>query len=204
MKGAAKLLWPHLRRYQRAYALGFGALAAKDILGAALPLTLRAAVDSLTADRSLRLLFEFCGLLVGISIAKGLFQYWMRVILIGISRDVEYDLRNDLFARLVMLDSSFYARMRTGDILARATNDMNAVRMMLGPGVMYWCETMLTLVLAVGVMLWVDWPLTLVALAPAPLVSVAVLVFGRRIQDRFEEIQKMFSDISSRVQENLS
>ena len=204
MKGAIQFLWPHLKRYRRSYALGFGALAAKDIFGAALPLTLRAAIDSLTADRSLRLLFEFCALLVGISIAKGVFQYWMRVILIGISRDIEYDLRNDLFARLVTLDSGFYSRMRTGDILARATNDMNAVRMMLGPGVMYWFETSLTLVLSVSVMLWVDWPLTLVALIPAPFVSFAVLVFGRKIHDRFENIQRMFSDISSRVQENLS
>jgi ATP-binding cassette subfamily B multidrug efflux pump len=204
MKGAIRFLWPHLRRYRRAYAVGFGALAAKDIFGAAIPLAMRAAVDSLTADRSLRLLFEFCGLLIGLSLAKGVFQYWMRVILIGISRDIEYDLRNDLFSRLVTLDSGFYGRMRTGDILARATNDMNAVRMMLGPGVMYWFETSLTLVLSVSVMLWVDWQLTLVALIPAPFVSLAVLVFGRKIHDRFESIQTMFSDISSRVQENLS
>jgi ATP-binding cassette subfamily B protein len=204
MKGAIQFLWPHLRRYRRAYAVGFGALAAKDIFGAAIPLAMRAAVDSLTADRSLRILFEFCGLLAALSIAKGIFQYWMRVILIGISRDIEYDLRNDLFARLVTLDAGFYGRMRTGDILARATNDMNAVRMMLGPGVMYWFETSLTLVLSVSVMLWVDWPLTLVALIPAPFVSLAVLVFGRKIHDRFESIQTMFSDISSRVQENLS
>ncbi|HVO98295.1 MAG TPA: ABC transporter ATP-binding protein [Bryobacteraceae bacterium] len=204
MKSVIQFLWPHLRRYRRAYALGFGALAAKDIFGAALPLAMRAAVDSLTADRSLRLLFEFCGLLVGLSIAKGICQYWMRVILIGISRDIEFDMRNDLFARLVTLDASFYGRMRTGDILARATNDMNAVRMMLGPGVMYWFETSLTLILSVAVMLRVDWPLTLVALTPAPFVSLAVLVFGRKIHDRFEAIQGMFSDISSRVQENLS
>lgn len=204
MKSVIQFLWPHLRRYRRAYALGFGALAAKDIFGAALPLAMRAAVDSLTADRPLRLLFEFCGLLAGLSIAKGICQYWMRVILIGISRDIEFDMRNDLFARLVTLDAGFYGRMRTGDILARATNDMNAVRMMLGPGVMYWFETSLTLILSVAVMLRVDWPLTLVALAPAPLVSVAVLVFGRKIHDRFEAIQSMFSDISSRVQENLS
>ncbi len=204
MKSVIQFLWPHLRRYRRAYALGFGALAAKDIFGAALPLAMRAAVDSLTADRPLRLLFEFCGLLAGLSIAKGICQYWMRIILIGISRDIEFDMRNDLFARLVTLDASFYGRMRTGDILARATNDMNAVRMMLGPGVMYWFETSLTLVLSVAVMLRVDWPLTLVALAPAPFVSMAVLVFGRKIHDRFEAIQSMFSDISSRVQENLS
>ena len=76
-----------------------------------------------------------------LSAIKGLFQYWMRVILIGISRDIEYDLRNDLFAQLVGLSPDFYARTRTGDIMARATNDLNAVRMMLGPGMMYWAET---------------------------------------------------------------
>ena len=159
----------------------------KDMLGAALPLAIRAAIDCAhAADGGLRLVVGFCGLMILVSLFKGLFQYWMRVILIGISRDVEYDLRNDLFARLVTLDAEFYGRMRTGDILARATNDMNAVRMMLGPGVMYWFETSLTLVLSVAVMLSVDWRLTLVALIPAPLVTIAVLGFGRRIHDRFE------------------
>jgi ATP-binding cassette subfamily B multidrug efflux pump len=204
MRATFRFLRPYLARYRRGFALGMGALAVKDLLGAALPLVMRSAIDALTAGRALNVLFGLCGLLAGVSVLKGLFQYWMRVILIGISRDVEYDLRNDLFSRLVMLDSGFYGRIRTGDILARATNDMTAVRMMLGPGIMYWCETSLTLILAVGVMLWVDWPLTLVALAPAPFVSLAVLVFGRRIHDRFESIQKTFSDISSRVQESLS
>jgi len=126
------------------------------------------------------------------------------VILIGISRDIEYDLRNDLFAHLVSLSPDFYARQRTGDIMARATNDLNAVRMMLGPGIMYWAETSLTFVLAISVMGFKDWRLMLLAVLPAPLVSVAVTLFGRAIHERFEAIQAMFSDISSRVQENLS
>jgi len=176
----------------------------KDLLGAALPLVIRAGIDGLTAHAALETLFLWAGLLVGLSAIKGLFQYWMRVILISISRDIEFDLRNDLFARLMTLDGSFYRRTRTGDVLARATNDTNAVRMMLGPGIMYWFETSLTLVLAVGVMLWVDWPLTLVALAPAPLISIAVLYFGRRIHERFQSIQEQFSGISSRVQESFS
>src|SRR5262249_48125558 len=128
----------------------------------------------------------------------------MRVVLIGISRDIEFDLRNDLFGHLVELSADFYARHRTGDIMARATNDLNAVRMMLGPGVMYWTETSLTFVLAIAVMASSDWRLTLLAILPAPLVSFAVIFFGRKIHDRFERIQAMFSDISSRVQENLS
>jgi ATP-binding cassette subfamily B multidrug efflux pump len=200
----ARFVWPYLRRYRGSFVRGFGALIVKDLLAASLPLTIGAAIDALTRGRSMETLLRFAALLVAISAVKGFFQYWMRVTLIGISRDVEFDLRNDLFARLVTLDASFFARMRTGDILARATNDLNAVRMMLGPGVMYWFDTSLTLVVSVAVMLWVDWRLTLVALAPAPLVSFAVLVFGRRIHDRFEAIQSMFSDISSRVQENLA
>jgi ATP-binding cassette, subfamily B, multidrug efflux pump len=197
-------LWPYLRRNRRGFILGFGALTMKDLLGAALPLVIRAAIDGLTAHAALKTLFLWAGLLVALSAIKGLFQYWMRVILISISRDIEYDLRNDLFARLMTLDASFYRRTRTGDVLARATNDMNAVRMMLGPGIMYWFETSLTLVLAVSVMLLVDWPLTLVALAPAPFISIAVLYFGRRIHERFQSIQEQFSGISSRVQESFS
>jgi len=199
-----KFLWPYLWRYRGGFALGFGSLIVKDALGAALPLVMRSSIDALTGGRGMRIVLAFCGLMVAIALVKGIFQYWMRVILIGISRDVEFDLRNDLFARLMTLDAGFYSRMRTGDILARATNDLNAVRMMLGPGMMYLFETTLTLVFATAVMLRVDWPLTLVALSPAPLVSLAVLGFGRRIHERFESIQGMFSDISSRVQENLA
>jgi len=195
---------PHLLRYRRGLALGMGSLVLKDIVSASLPLVIRAGVDSLTSGFRIQIVFQFAAILVGLSILKGIFQYWMRVILIGISRDVEYDLRNQLFSHLVTLSSDFYARYRTGDIMARSTNDLNAVRMMLGPGIMYWTETMLTAVLSIAVMLSVDWRLTLICLVPAPLVSIAVMFFGKRIHDRFEVIQKMFSDISSRVQENLS
>ena len=191
-------------KYRGGLVLGLGALVLKDLFAAAQPLVIGAAIDSLTREFALEKVLRFAALLAALSAIKGVFQYWMRVIIIGISRDVEFDLRNDLFARLVSLSWDFYGKFRTGDIMARSTNDLNAVRMMLGPGVMYWTETMLTLVLAIGVMAWVDWPLALVALAPAPIVSFAVVVFGRMIHARFERIQKMFSDISSRVQENLA
>jgi ATP-binding cassette subfamily B protein len=135
---------------------------------------------------------------------KGFFMYQMRVILVGISREVEYDLRGDLFWKLTTLDGRFFHRYRTGDLMARATNDINAVRMMLGPALMYWVENVLTFVLAVAVMMWVDWRLTLWALAPAPLISVAVIFFGQRIHYRSQRIQRLVSDISSRVQENFS
>ncbi len=195
---------PYLWRHRVSLSLGLGALLIKDLLGAAIPLVMRSGVDSLTRGFRLQLVFEFAALLVGLSLVKGIFQYWMRVILIGTSRDIEYELRNDLFSHLVTLSHDFYSKYRTGDIMARSTNDLNAVRLMLGPGVMYWTETVITAILAVGVMLSVDWRLTLICLVPAPVVSVAVVLFGRQIHDRFQSIQKMFSDISSRVQENLS
>ena len=181
-----------------------GALVLKDLAAASLPLMIRGAIDALTAGLGPSRFLRFAALLVAISLAKGAFQFWMRVILIGISRDIEYDLRNDLFRHLVGLSPEFYGRTRTGDIMARATNDLNTVRMMLGPGIMYWTETSLTFLLAIAVMVSVDWRLAFFALLPAPLVSVAVIVFGRRIHDRFERIQAMFSDITSRVQENLA
>ena len=193
-----------MRRYRRGLALGMGALVLKDLAHAAVPLVIRSAIDALTAHRPFPVILRLAFLLVATALFRSIFQFWMRVILIGISRDIEYDLRNDLFAHLVSLSPDFYARHRTGDIMARATNDLNAVRMMLGPGIMYCMETSLTFLLAIGVMAVTDWKLMILAVLPAPLVSVAVMLFGRAIHQRFEAIQAMFSDISSRVQESLS
>lgn len=184
--------------------MGIGALLMKDALAVTLPVVIKDGVDSLTHGFQIHVILQLAALLIGLSLVKGLFQYWMRVIIIGISRDIEYDLRNDFFGHLVELSQDFYSRYRTGDIMARSTNDLNAVRMMLGPGIMYWTETSVMLVLAVAVMAHSNFWLTCMALLPAPVVSVAVIYFGRRIHARFEHIQKMFSDISSRVQENLA
>jgi ATP-binding cassette, subfamily B, multidrug efflux pump len=194
----------YLWRYRAGLALGLGALVLKDVAGAVQPLVIRAAIDTLSHAFGLSRLLRFAAGLVALAAVKGLFQYWMRVIIIGISRDIEYDLRNDLFRHLVDLSPDYYARMRTGDIMARSTNDLNAVRMMLGPGIMYWTETSLTFLLAIVIMVTVDWRLAVLAVLPAPLVSLAVVFFGRAIHARFERIQAMFSDISSRVQENLA
>src|SRR5450759_4474266 len=193
-----KYLW----RYRRGMALGGLCLALKDLAQALQPLMIRGAVDSFRGGGPA--FVRFAGYLVGLALLKGVFQYWMRVILIGASRDIEFDLRNDLFAHLIRLSPEYYARTRTGDIMARATNDLNAVRMMLGPGVMYWFETSLTFILAIAIMTRVDWRLAMFAVMPAPAVSLAVILFGRVIHARFEKIQAMFSDISSRVQENLA
>jgi ATP-binding cassette, subfamily B, multidrug efflux pump len=201
-----KYLW----RYRWGMALGLLCLVVKDVAQVGQPWMIGHAVDALrdgvrgTSSPLSALFLRYVAWLIGLALVKGIFQYWMRVIVIGISRDIEYDLRNDLFAHLAALSPDYYGRTRTGDIMARATNDLNAVRMMLGPGVMYWFETSLTFLLAIAVMLRVDWRLALYAVLPAPAVTLAVIFFGRVIHDRFERIQAMFSDISSRVQENLA
>ncbi len=204
MLKSVRTLQPYLVRYRGGLALGIGSLLMKDLLVASLPIVIKYGVDSLTKGFRFRTVLLLACLLIGLSLLKGLFQYWMRVILIGVSRDIEFDLRNDFFRHLVELSQDFFSRYRTGDIMARSTNDLNAVRMMLGPGIMYWSETLVMLILAVAVMARTDLSLTLISLAPAPFVSAAVIFFGRKIHSRFEQIQRMFSDISSRVQENLS
>ncbi|MFN7925440.1 MAG: ABC transporter ATP-binding protein [Bryobacteraceae bacterium] len=206
MRDTIRAVWPFLWSRRKPLGLGLAALIAKDVLGALVPLAMRESVDSISTLRSTGVsrVVWMLTILLGLNAVKAVFQYWMRVIVIGVSRDIEYDLRDRIFARLVTLDSGFFARWRTGDIMARATNDLNSVRMMLGPGIMYWTETSLTFALALGIMLWSDWRLTLIALAPAPVVSVAVIVFGQWIHRRYEKIQERFSDISSRVQESLS
>jgi ATP-binding cassette subfamily B protein len=140
----------HLWRYRSAWAVGMSCLVLKDLAQAAQPIMIRDAIDSLGAAGGLFL--RYAVFLAGLAIVKGFFQYWMRVILIGISRDVEYDMRNELFQHLITLSPDYYGRTRTGDIMARSTNDLNAVRMMLGPGVMYLCETGLTFALSIPVM----------------------------------------------------
>jgi ATP-binding cassette, subfamily B, multidrug efflux pump len=198
------IAWPYLRPYRGGLALGFVALVLKVASATLVPLILRDGFDALLAGFDVRKLWVFAAWVIGASLVRGVMQYYMRLKLVSISRDVEFDIRNDIFARLTRLSTDFYQGMRTGDIMARTTNDLNQVRMMLGPGVMYWTETMLTTILAIAVMVSVDWELTLIALIPAPLVSFAVVYFGQRIHKRFEAIQEQFSDISSRAQENLT
>jgi ATP-binding cassette, subfamily B, multidrug efflux pump len=197
-------LRPYLWRYRGGLAIGLLCLIVKDFSSAAQPLMIGDTIDALTRAVPGNLFARYAAYLVVLSLVQGIFQYWMRVIIIGISRDIEYDLRNDLFRHLVSLSPDYYHRTRTGDIMARATNDLNAVRMMLGPGVMYWVETSLTFVLAVAIMVSRDWRLALLSILPTPAVSLAVIFFGRIIHGEFERIQAKFADISSRVQENLA
>lgn len=204
MRHAIRFLWPYLDRHRRQLLLGLGALVLNAVFGATLPLMIRRGIDSITAGEPWSVTVSAAAALLGLALTKGVFQFWKRWILIGVSRDVEYDLRNDVLAHLVVVSRDFYARFPTGDIMARSTNDLNAVRMMTGPGLMYCGETLLIFLLAFSVMVTVDPVLTLAALAPAPVISFLVVFYGQRIHSRFEEIQTVFSTISSRVQESIA
>ena len=111
MRKLFQTAWPYVWRHRRGFLLGIGSLVVKDVLGAALPLVIRGGIDSLTAGFRIGKVFQFAGALIALSVLKGIFQYWMRVILIGISRDMEYDLRNDLFAHLITLSSNFFSKL---------------------------------------------------------------------------------------------
>lgn len=197
-------LKPYLWRYRVRYLVGFLILLGNNAVWIFFPLVIRQAIDSLHQNLARETVALYALLLVGIALAKALFLFWMRWILIGISRDIEYDLRNDLLVHLTKLAPRYYTQNRTGDLISRATNDLNAVRMLLGPGIMYSANTIVIFIAAIAVMLSIDWRLTLFALLPLPVVSFSVRYFGRMIHDRFEAIQAMFSTLSARVQENLA
>ncbi|OLC76455.1 MAG: hypothetical protein AUH72_18950 [Acidobacteria bacterium 13_1_40CM_4_65_8] len=167
-------------------------------------MVLRYAIDDLTRGVTRAKLIEYATLLLGIGIVGGLFRYLMRRILIGASRDIEYDMRNDFFAHLEKLPLAYFQSHRTGDLMSRATNDLNAVRMMIGPSVMYSANTMLTFVVALAMMLAIDPWLTLLSLIPLPFVSISVWYFGSEIHKRFEQIQAQLSEVSAVTQEALS
>src|SRR5918997_383651 len=131
-------------------------------------------------------------------------QYLVRRIVIGASRGIEYDLRNDFFAHLQRMPLAFFQERRTGDLMSRATNDLSAVRQMVGPAVMYTASTSLTFIVAIVLMLSIDARLTLIALIPLPFVSVSVRYFGAAIHRRFEKIQEQLSDLSAVTQESLA
>jgi ATP-binding cassette subfamily B protein len=197
-------LIPYLWKYRRGFALGTASVLLQNSIWVLFPLVIRFAIDDLKLGVSPEKLSTWALLLVGIALAKGVFQFLTRWIVIGISRDIEFDLRNDLFAHLERLSYSYYQRTRTGDIMARATNDLNAVRMLLGPAIMYTANTVVFTVGALLFMIAISPKLTLYAFLPLPLVSIVVQYFGHRIHERFERIQAMFSEISARAQENFS
>ncbi len=199
-----KPLLPYMSRYTHGYIWGGIVAILSSAVWVFFPHVIGIAIDDLNHGVTQRKILVYASLLVAIAAAKGVFLFYTRWILIGISRDIEFDLRNDLFRQLEKQPAEYYQQRRTGDIMARMTNDLNAVRMLLGPGIMYSANTLLFSVFALYFLLRISPLLTLAALVPLPLASVLVQVMGRKIHERFERIQAMFSDISAQAQENFS
>ena len=221
-------LMPYLGRYRGRIALGLMTLVLMGAVGNLIPLMIGAAIDAVRgAPQHLaqeghafgwltslllpfyqagsgRTLLWICLLLVGIVAVKGLLSFSTRTTLIGVSRDIEYDLRDDLLVALERMEPEFYVRNRTGELMSRCTNDLNAVRMVLGPGIMYSATTIVTMVLAIVLMLRLSPMLTLWVLLPVPIVAFAVRHFGKVIHDLYERIQAALAALSSRAQENLA
>jgi len=227
LKNLAGLL-PYLRRARKGLVLGSLYLLLGAVVGVLLPLAIGVILDSLSGSRAL--LTRFAGTsgalhdlllrfyrpfsretlmiyalsLLGLVALKGLFSFLTRWTLIGVSRDIEYDLRNDILAKLLSLEPGYYVRNRTGELMSRATNDLNAVRMVLGPGIMYSATTITTMIAALLIMPKISPRLTLFVGIPVPLVAWSVRYFGKVIHERYEKIQALLAALSARVQENLS
>jgi ATP-binding cassette subfamily B multidrug efflux pump len=197
-------LLPYLKRYRWEYIAGSVCVLISNGAWVLFPQIIHKAVDGLERGVSRGALAMFAFTLLAVFAVRAIFMFLTRWILIGISRDVEFDMRNDLFARLETLSYSYYQRMRTGDIMARATNDLNAVRMLLGPAIMYSANTLVFTAAALAFMWRLSPRLTFYTFLPLPIASVTIQYFGRRIHERFERIQAMFSDISARALENFS
>jgi ATP-binding cassette subfamily B protein len=197
-------LLPYLNRYRAKLAAGTSMVICTVAVSMVAPWVLKYVVDDIQEAFAADKLPVYAAMIVGISALEGFFRFWMRRILIGLSRDIEYDLRNDFFAHLQKMSLSFYQAHSTGDVMSRATNDLSAVRSVLGPGIMYSATTIVTVAAATAVLLRLNWRLTLLAYIPLVLAALGVKKFGSQIHDRFESIQEQFSSISTRVQENLA
>ena len=168
------------------------------------PWFLRRALDGIRAGAPLRSIWLLGAAMVGVSLIGGFGRYWMRELLNGMSRWIEYDLRNDLFRNLERLDATYYSRVRTGDLMARSTNDLSAVRMAAGPAVMYLTNTIAGGAFALAFMVYISPALTAAAALPMALLPLLGILIGRRIHTRFEAVQAHFSDLTTLAQENLA
>ncbi|MDX1394095.1 MAG: ABC transporter ATP-binding protein [Gemmatimonadota bacterium] len=203
MKPLRSLL-PYFRPYRKGIAAGLALVVIGNAFVVAGPYVLKIAIDALTAELRPELIPRYALLIVGVALLGGIARYGMRELLNGISRRMETDIRADLFDHLMRLPPQFFDSWRTGDLMSRATNDVQAVRMVAGPAIMYAVNTLAVSAFALGLMIWIDPMLTLVAMIPMALLPPAVFTFGKRIHRRFERIQSQFSELSSFAQENLA
>jgi ATP-binding cassette subfamily B protein len=204
MDASRRRLLGYVARYRQQFLQGLICVVISTAISLAGPWVLRYTIDDLVQGVTAGKIRFYAALIVGLAIIGGVFRFLMRRILTGASRDIEYDLRNDFFAHLQRLSLGYFQEHRTGDLMSRATNDLSAVRMMIGPAVMYTGQTALTFLVATVLMLSINVKLTLLALIPLPFVTISVRFFGMAIHRRFERIQAQLSDVSAVTQEALA
>ncbi|HLA41023.1 MAG TPA: ABC transporter ATP-binding protein [Candidatus Glassbacteria bacterium] len=199
-----KPLWKYLIPHRTWFWVGLACAFVTNSLGMVPPLVIKQGIEAIEKNRGTKLLVWSVAILVLLKAVQGLFRFLMRRILIGISRKIEYKIRADLYDHFQTLPLAYYQRSRIGDLLSRATNDLNEVRMLLGPAIMYSFQTAVTVLFAVPVMIYIDLRLTLLSFLPLVLVSFSYKKVGQMIHDRSLEVQRKLSDITARVQENLA
>ena len=193
-----------MRRYARRYAFGLACLLVTATLAMMIPYFLKRAVEVIEHDRELHGLVFYVGVIIGMALIQGVSRTFSRFVIFNIGRDIEYDLRNDLFAHLETLPQSFYQRSQTGDLMSRLVNDIGAVRMMIGPAILNFINTPVYYLYAVSIMLTISVPLTALSLSAYPLVLWAVKRLSRQLMERTVKVQEGLAALSSRAQENLS
>ena len=199
-----RLAAPYYKPYLATLTAGLGIVVLSSGLASVIPWLLRRGIDAIGNNAPLSAAWQLAGLIVGVAIVGGVLRYWMRELMNGVSRRIEYDLRNDLFTHLETLDAGYFSRTRTGDTMARLTNDLGAVRMAVGPAVMYLANTITGALFALYFMLRIDVTLTLLVLLPLMVLPILTIRMGKAIHDRFEAVQEHFSVLTTRAQENLT
>ena len=194
----------YFRNYKSQLTLGIVCIFGSVVAGLFIPLIVGRAVDANWSEISWSRLTVSAAKVLAASLISGTFLFLQRRILIGISRNVEYDMRKEFYAHLVNQPLSFFHEHRTGDLMARATNDLGAVRQLAGPMIMYTLQTLFVVVLVLPLMFMLNWWLTLLLFVTMPLVSLTVKFFGQQVHTRFEKIQDFFAQITARAQENFT
>jgi ATP-binding cassette, subfamily B, multidrug efflux pump len=194
----------YFRSYKLQLAIGIACIFASTSAGLFIPLFVGRAIDANWTQISWSGLTIAAAKVLGASIISGTFLFLQRRILIGVSRNVEYDMRKELYEHLVGQPLSFFHDHRTGDLMARATNDLSAVRQLAGPMIMYTLQTVFVVILVLPLMIMLNWWLTLLLFLTMPLVSLTVKFFGQQVHSRFEKIQEFFGEIMARAQENFT
>ena len=202
--GALKRLIPYFRPYRTTLAIGLTLVIVSSALAAVLPQLVQRAIDGIRQLSPIANIWRIAAAMVVLALLTGAARYWMRELLNGLSRRIEYDLRNDLFVHLTRLDAPFFDRMRTGEIMARLTNDLSAVRMSAGPAIMYLVNTIAGGLFALYFMIRISGWMTLLALVPMIILPILTIRMGKAIHDRFEAVQEYFGEMTTRAQENLA